>query len=91
MCIYKELLEISKDKSLKNELDDIAEFIYKNYDTKINFCEIFGSRWSYYAGVNDLIMPEHRIILTEKLGMLVENVNRESWNEILAAIKKIVK
>ncbi|SHH47475.1 hypothetical protein [Sporanaerobacter acetigenes] len=90
MCIYKELLKISKDKSLEDELNDIADYIYKEYGTKINFCKIFGNRWSYCAGNKNLIMPKYRIVLTEDLGLLAENVDEENWNEILQAIKKVI-
>lgn len=91
--ICKELQKISNsNKPLKDKLNGIAKLIYENYEIKLNFCEIFGNRWSFYAGFNDLIVAEERIRISDNFGILVENINIDNctWNEILFYLKKTI-
>ncbi|QSX06310.1 hypothetical protein JYG23_02290 [Sedimentibacter sp. zth1] len=91
-CIYKELIDIAKGKTSKDKLNSIAEFVYQKYNVKINFCQIFGNRWSFYAGSIDLITVQARIKLTDKIGIFIEdnNLDEHVWNELLSDIKKVI-
>jgi len=77
----------------KEKLDDIAIWIYQNYKIKLYFCKILGKRWSFYAGLNNLIVPEERIKITDKWGIFVDkiNVEEDTWDEILCSIKRVIE
>lgn len=89
---YKSLIDITKGKNLKDKLNDTAEFLYRKYNVKINFCEVFGNRWSFYAGDNDLITIQKRIKITDKIGMIIgeNNLDECIWDEIIVNIKRII-
>ncbi|RKD22401.1 hypothetical protein SAMN02745883_00756 [Caminicella sporogenes DSM 14501] len=91
--IYKKLKDFDKSSTLKDKLNDVADYLYKNYNIKVNFCEIFGNRRSFYAGVNDLFIVEDSIRLTDKFELIVENNNNLDefiWNKLISDIKSLI-
>ncbi len=91
--IYNALKNIcGSDKSQKQKLHDVAEWVYRNRGVKLYFCEILGSRWSFFSGFDGMIVPEERIKITDTFGILVEKSSADchNWDEILSAVKRII-
>lgn len=87
---YKDISEItSKSSDINEQFNAIAERIKIATSTDIYFCEIIGSRWSYCAGAKNLDVPEHRIQLTEKYGIMTGDISisENEWKNILKILK----
>lgn len=57
----------------REKLECIAQEIYEKYDIKIAFCEIFGKRWSWFAGTHECFISHKRMRISEDLGVIVED------------------
>lgn len=90
---YKDISEItSKFSDINEQFNAIAEKIKITTNTDIYFCEIIGARWSYCAGAKNLDVPEHRILLTEKYGIMTGEilVSEDKWENILKILKEFL-
>lgn len=69
----------------KQQLHALASFLKKNYDIRVYFCEIIGSRWSFVAGDNTLDIPEHRIKINKNYGMMTGEIlcSSNQWIKIV--------
>ena len=56
----------------KGKLEDVAGDIYEKYGIRIAFCEIFGKRWSWFAGNGQCFISQKRMKISEDLGVIVE-------------------
>ncbi len=90
--IYKKIEDITKSSSFKNKLNNIAKFIYEKYNTKIIFCKVFGNRRSFYAGVDNLLIAENHIKLTDEFELIVENnnIDEHTWKNLISDIQKLI-
>jgi hypothetical protein len=90
----KDILEISNQISNINEcLNSIADRVKATTGISIYFCEIIGSRWSFCAGDITLDIPEHRIEISEKYGIMTGeiHVSENEWTKILDLLKEFIE
>ncbi|MDD2387248.1 MAG: hypothetical protein PHP52_10755 [Bacteroidales bacterium] len=90
----KDILEISNQFSNINErLNAIADRLKETTGISLYFCEIIGSRWSFCAGDMTLDIPEHRIKISEKYGIMTGEISmpENQWTKILNSLKEFVK
>jgi hypothetical protein len=73
------------DTSLKERYENVADFFYTHYEMKIYFCQLFGKRWSFIAGKDDIFCEDKRIILSKKLGIIIENnqFSDDEWKNVI--------
>ncbi|MCG8572925.1 MAG: hypothetical protein MJB14_22560 [Spirochaetes bacterium] len=79
--------------SIKQKLNQIAILMRKQYQVKIDFCQIFGNRWSHFAGLTETIIPENRIHINEQFGMIIENdvFTQAQWLELIELLVQYLK
>jgi len=70
--------------------NEIAEELKSKWGVQTYFCEIFGNRWSFFAGDQTLDIPLHRIRLNEHYGMITGEIPCPVyvWQETVEQIKK---
>lgn len=69
---------VSENLPLKEKFNKIAEAVYMFSGAKIMVCELFGPRWSYVGGWQGAVVPEMRVKVTSKYGIIAENMDRNS-------------
>ncbi|ADL12749.1 hypothetical protein [Acetohalobium arabaticum] len=83
---------IDGNNTLKENLYQIAEWLNKNYNIRLYFCEIIGGRrWSFLAG-NEGVISGRKIELTDSLGVIVEDYNaldEGDWAKVFNIIRKL--
>lgn len=92
--IYKDLEKIvDTNTDLKDKLNAIIEYIYKKYNLKSYFCKLFVSRWSFFAGDNDIYLSVKRFKISNELGLIIEDYNTddEVYNNIVESLKALLK
>lgn len=57
----------------KRKLESIAEEIHEKFDVRIIFCEIFGNRWSWFAGCDEYFICQKKLRISKDLGVIVED------------------
>lgn len=87
----KKIVETSTD--LKAKLNTITECIYKEYNLKSYFCKLFVSRWSFFAGDNDIYLSVKRFKISNEFGLIIEdnNTDDEVYNTIIESLKTLLK
>ena len=74
--------QIAKNYSRQQNLNQIADYLCKNYDVKVRICEIFGGRrWSFIAGVETTMAGGKQIKINDQLGLIVKNYDQLSSQE----------
>ena len=70
--------EIQAEYSLQEKLDYIANRVKDIFGVNIWFVQIFGKRWSYFAGrgENDSFLSPARFRLNGQYGMCLENIKK---------------
>lgn len=87
ICIFKKIEAIlNSDSNLKNKLNTISEILLVDYGAKTNFCEIYTTRWSFFAGIDDVVVPEKRIRINDNFGIIAEGLDMDD-----AEIREIVE
>ncbi len=92
--VLSELQKIENSaRSLRPKLRLVAELLDKEWRISSYFCEIKGPRWSYYAGDVDFVMPLYRIQLTDKYGLMTDQIliPADDWEAMLALIRRIIE
>ncbi len=85
----KEIYSYNNKELSKEKLDSFAKWIFHNHCIKLYFCEIKGSRWSFYAGLHNVIASQKRIMITKKIGMVAEadSVDKKTIDKVINIIK----
>ncbi len=94
ICIYNDLKEIiDSSTDLKDKLNAITQYIYKEYNLSSYFCKIFVSRWSFFAGDNDIFLSVKRFKISNDFGLIIEdnNTDDEVYNNIIESLKTLLK
>ena len=63
------------------------------YGLQVNFCKIYGKRWSYVAGDRNLEFAPQRRQLTSRYGIFYkqnDQINPDKMNEIFTALTQIL-
>ncbi|MDD2636418.1 MAG: hypothetical protein PHW82_13080 [Bacteroidales bacterium] len=90
----KDISEISKQFSnISDRLNAIADRLKTTTGISVYFCEIIGARWSFCAGNIELDIPEHRIKISDKYGIMTGEigVSENQWTIILNLLKEFLK
>ncbi|HPC36542.1 MAG TPA: hypothetical protein P5268_04895 [Candidatus Marinimicrobia bacterium] len=94
MSISKEISQSAESQiKLPDKLNAVAAFLEKEYDFQVNFCKIYGKRWSYVAGNRDLEFAPQRRQLTPRFGIFYkqnDEINPDKMNEIFTALTQIL-
>lgn len=91
--IYKELAKIfAANCTRKEKLDKVAVWTQAEYGIDLCFCKLLGKRWSFYAGSEELLVPQERVEINDAWGIFAENINenRGIWDEIVSALQKLI-
>ncbi|MBE9468022.1 MAG: hypothetical protein IMY72_06835 [Bacteroidetes bacterium] len=92
--LYNDLKKIvDSGTDLKDELNAITEYIYKKYNLRSYFCKIFASRWSFFAGDNDIYLSVKRFKISNEFGLIIEdkNVENEKVEILIKNLKLLLK
>jgi len=78
--------------TLKSRLDELAQKLKKVLGVQVYFCEIIGNRWSFFAGDMTLDIPQHRLWLNKKFGMMAGEIRcpEQEWTEAVEQVKNIL-
>ncbi len=74
--------------SVKQKFDEIAEITYSSAGAKIMICELFGPRWSHIGGWKGAVVPESRVKIGPKYGIIAENIDPDS--DLFQLLKRII-
>ncbi len=61
----------NNDKSQAFQL--IADYLYREYSLKTEFCELYAKRWSHIASSPGIVIPRYRQELSPKYGIIYED------------------
>jgi len=83
---------IDPDWDLDQQLNKIAQWLYKTHNTELYFCQILGKRWSFIAGRSELYIPQRKIRLTDQYGMVLGEtpLNENQLKHLIQAIRRII-
>jgi hypothetical protein len=73
---------LDSEGELKARLERVCDLLFRKCGAKICFCEVFSSRWSYFAGLDGVVVPEKRIVLNERFGIIAENFDLNDTENI---------
>ncbi|HRU46408.1 MAG TPA: hypothetical protein P5078_04395 [Candidatus Marinimicrobia bacterium] len=94
MSISKEILQSAASQTnLPDKLNAIARKLEEEYGLQVNFCKIYGKRWSYVAGDRNLEFAPQRRQLTSRYGIFYkqnDQINPDKMNEIFTALTQIL-
>jgi hypothetical protein len=84
---------ITQNVNLGEKLANIAYYFEKRLKMKVYFCKLFGERWSFYAGTDDVVAGEKKIVLGDDFGMIIENnsFTDDDWEDFKLCINPILK
>jgi len=91
--IYNDLKKIvNSSTDLKDKLNAITKYIYKEYNLSSYFCKILASRWSFIAGDNDIYLSVKRFKISNEIGLIIEdnNTDDEVYNTIVESVKTLL-
>lgn len=82
----------NKELTLKEKLTKTANLLQQDWNMKINFCKLFKKRWSFFAGTDELIIPEKKIIINQDYGIIVENntLTDQQWEEVIQLLRGVL-
>lgn len=88
-----EFEEIVAIKNINERLEKVAFLFEKKEGIKLNFCRIYGKRWSFIAGDPRMVIPELKIVINENYGVIVENntLEQKTWDALIKCFKQIVE
>lgn len=87
---YNKFKELGTNKDLKTNLIEIANLLHDEYGMNICFYELYGRRWSHLGGREEILVPDVRVKLNEKYGLMAENIKNEEYQNIIEALKRVV-
>ena len=94
MSISDKILHATENTTdLPARLNAIFRLLQKEYGLRVNFCRIFGKRWSYVAGDRTLAFVPVSRQLSPQYGIFYEqnnNIDDRLMEEILQTIKHIL-
>ena len=94
MSISEKILQATESRTeLPDKLDAVAALLEKEYDLHVNFCRIFGQRWSYVAGDRTLAFVPVSRQLSPQYGIFYGQnnyIDDKIMEEILHTIKQIL-
>lgn len=74
----------------EDRLNQLSDFMKDKYDIELYFCQIWGRRWSYFAGRSDIFRAMKKIKLTENMGLVMDSHLPNSVEEKLVKLSKKV-
>jgi hypothetical protein len=80
---------------LKEVLDDTWTLVEREYGIRVQFCRIFGKRWSYFSGPDDgdAVVASQRIELLPGWGIISDGQfdPREDWEKFLKEVASCLR
>lgn len=89
MYLFDELHAVfEKHNEQKAQFNALAAILNRECGIQVYFCEIIGVRWSYVAGDRTLDIPEYRIKINERYGLMAGEIlcSESQWQQILKAL-----
>lgn len=88
--ISNELYEILwAGGDLKDRLTAFADKLHEEFGAKVSFCELFGKRWSHFAGSLDAVMPDFKEEINDRFGIMAEEFPDD--NSVKQEVLKILR
>ena len=78
---------------IPDKLNAVAALLENEYGLRVNFCRIFGKRWSYVAGDRQMEFALNRIRLNQQYGIIyVQNkrLSEDDLERILQALTQFL-
>jgi len=64
---------ISLNGNAIDKMNQLSHILKTEYDIELNFCNLMGKRWSYFAGEKDLFRATKRIKLNNSFGIITDS------------------
>jgi len=94
MSIFDKISQVADSQiAMSDKLNAIAAWLIKEYELQVNFCRIFGKRWSFISGDRNLKFAPLRRQLCPKYGLFYEqndNLDDQTFEKILLALTRIL-
>lgn len=91
--IYNHLSDfVAEARNEKEKMEQIAQWVYIEFQVNIYFCEIMGKRWSFVAGRNNILSVHHRHQVNSTIGLIAEenDIVSDSWEILLKVIRQLL-
>lgn len=91
--ICNSLQDILTIEDVAERLDIVSSLFEEKERIKLNFCRIYGKRWSYIAGSEKLIVPEKKLSINNDYGLIIENntLDDRTWDALIKCFRKLVE
>ncbi|MDD3049678.1 MAG: hypothetical protein PHR06_00880 [Candidatus Cloacimonetes bacterium] len=70
------------------KMNQLSHILKTEYDIELNFCNLVGRRWSYFAGEKDLFRATKRIKLNNSFGIITDSFLVPELEEELITLSK---
>lgn len=84
---------VDSNTEIKDKLNAITKYIFHEYNFKSYFCKIYVSRWSFFAGEEEINLSVKRTKISNELGFIIEDNNTDDklLNNIVESLKTLLK